>query len=107
VEQGDITERESFASSIAIQSRPNGTWVSSSGRRCQEIKSSIIIIINNYNNNNNNNNNNINLISLGSLPEREKNVTREEKDNIKLRCDERFTHAFTACSYVFKVITLV
>jgi len=26
---------------------------------------------------------------------------------LKLRCDERFTHAFTACSCVFKVITLV
>jgi len=24
----------------------------------------------------------------------------------KLRCDERFTHAFTACGYVFKEITL-
>jgi len=23
----------------------------------------------------------------------------------KLRCDERFTHAFTACGCVFKVIT--
>jgi len=29
-------------------------------------------------------------------------------DNIfKLRCDERFTHAFTACGSVFKEITLV
>jgi len=27
--------------------------------------------------------------------------------NIKLPCDERFTHAFTACGSVFKVITLV
>ncbi len=26
---------------------------------------------------------------------------------VKLSCDERFTHAFTACSCVFKVITLV
>ncbi len=26
---------------------------------------------------------------------------------VKLRCDERFTHAFTACSCVFKEITLV
>jgi len=26
---------------------------------------------------------------------------------IKLRCDERFTHAFTACGCVFKEITLV
>jgi hypothetical protein len=26
---------------------------------------------------------------------------------LKLRCDERFTHAFTACGSVFKVITLV
>jgi len=25
----------------------------------------------------------------------------------KLRCDERFKHAFTACSCVFKVITMV
>jgi len=25
----------------------------------------------------------------------------------KLRCNERFTHAFTACGSVFKVITLV
>ncbi len=25
----------------------------------------------------------------------------------KLRCDERFTHAFTACSCVFKEIALV
>jgi hypothetical protein len=25
----------------------------------------------------------------------------------KLRCDERFTHAFTACGCVFKEITLV
>jgi len=24
---------------------------------------------------------------------------------IKMRCNERFTHAFTACSCVFKVIT--
>jgi len=27
--------------------------------------------------------------------------------SIKLRCDERFTHAFTACGCVFKEITLV
>jgi hypothetical protein len=27
--------------------------------------------------------------------------------NLKLRCDERFTHAFTACNCVFKEITLV
>ncbi len=27
--------------------------------------------------------------------------------SVKLRCDERFTHAFTACSCVFKGITLV
>jgi hypothetical protein len=26
---------------------------------------------------------------------------------LKLRCDERFTHAFTACGCVFKEITLV
>ncbi len=26
---------------------------------------------------------------------------------VKLRCDDRFTHAFTACSCVFKVIKLV
>ncbi len=26
---------------------------------------------------------------------------------LKLRCDERFTHAFTACGSVFKEITLV
>jgi len=26
---------------------------------------------------------------------------------VKLCCDDRFTHAFTACSCVFKVITLV
>jgi len=26
---------------------------------------------------------------------------------VKLRCDERFTHAFTACSCVFTLITLV
>jgi hypothetical protein len=26
---------------------------------------------------------------------------------VKLRCDERFTHAFTACGCVFKEITLV
>jgi hypothetical protein len=26
---------------------------------------------------------------------------------LKLRCDERFTHAFTACERVFKEITLV
>jgi len=26
---------------------------------------------------------------------------------VKLRCDERFKHAFTACSCVFKEITLV
>jgi len=25
---------------------------------------------------------------------------------LKLRCDERFTHAFTACSCVLKAITL-
>jgi hypothetical protein len=29
------------------------------------------------------------------------------KEEVKLRCDERFTHAFTACVGVFKVITLV
>jgi len=29
------------------------------------------------------------------------------KKNVKLRCDERFTHAFTACGCVFKEITLV
>jgi len=29
------------------------------------------------------------------------------QNNLKLRCDRRFTHAFTACSCVFKVITLV
>ena len=28
-------------------------------------------------------------------------------EGLKLRCDERFTHAFTACSCVFKVITLI
>jgi len=27
--------------------------------------------------------------------------------SIKQRCDERFTHAFTACGCVFKEITLV
>jgi len=27
--------------------------------------------------------------------------------NLKLHCDERFTHAFTACGCVFKEITLV
>jgi len=27
--------------------------------------------------------------------------------SLKLRCDERFTHAFTACGIVFKEITLV
>jgi len=27
--------------------------------------------------------------------------------SLKLRCDERFTHAFTACGCVFKEITLV
>jgi len=26
---------------------------------------------------------------------------------LKLRCDERFTHAFTACTCIFKEITLV
>ncbi len=26
---------------------------------------------------------------------------------LKLRCDERFTHALTACSCVFKVVTSV
>ncbi len=30
-----------------------------------------------------------------------------EIENLKLRCDECFTHAFTACSCVFKEITLV
>ncbi len=29
------------------------------------------------------------------------------KFNLKLRCDDRFTHAFTACVCVFKEITLV
>ncbi len=36
---------------------------------------------------------------------------RSQRDNnhrfLKLRCDERFTHAFTACSSVFNEITLV
>ncbi len=27
--------------------------------------------------------------------------------NLKMRCDERFTHAFSACGCVFKEITLV
>jgi len=27
--------------------------------------------------------------------------------SLKVRCDERFTHAFTACGWVFKEITLV
>jgi hypothetical protein len=31
----------------------------------------------------------------------------EHKAKVKLRCDERFTHAFTARSFVFKEITLV
>jgi hypothetical protein len=30
-----------------------------------------------------------------------------KKNCLKLRCDERFTHAFTACGCVFKEITLV
>jgi len=30
-----------------------------------------------------------------------------ENVKLKLRCDERFTHAFTACGCVFKEITLV
>jgi len=29
------------------------------------------------------------------------------KEFQKLRCDSRFQHAFTACSCIFKVITLV
>jgi len=31
----------------------------------------------------------------------------QQRTLIKLRCDERFTHAFTACERVFKEITLV
>jgi len=30
-----------------------------------------------------------------------------DKCKIKLRCDERFTHAFTACGCVFNEITMV
>ncbi len=29
------------------------------------------------------------------------------RQKLKLRCDERFTHAFTACGCIFKEITLV
>ncbi len=31
----------------------------------------------------------------------------ERTFTLQLRCDERFTHAFTACNCVFKVITMV
>jgi len=33
--------------------------------------------------------------------------TSTQTESIKLRCDGRFTHAFTACGCVFKEITLV
>jgi len=33
--------------------------------------------------------------------------TKIVRIELKLRCDERFTHAFTACGCVFKEITLV
>jgi len=44
----------------------------------------------------------INDVTLITLTSRSKIRT-----NLKLRCDERFTHAFTACGCVFKEITLV
>ncbi len=31
----------------------------------------------------------------------------KQLEKLKLRCDERFTHAFTACGSVLKLITLV
>ncbi len=31
----------------------------------------------------------------------------QQRTSIKLRCDERFTHAFTECERVFKEFTLV
>jgi len=34
-------------------------------------------------------------------------VFMQKKKTVKLRCDDRFTHAFTACSCVFKEIALV
>jgi len=37
----------------------------------------------------------------------EKIVRIIQKFSVKLRCDERFTHAFTECGSVFIVITLV
>ncbi len=37
----------------------------------------------------------------------ESNVTMSTKFSSKLRCNERFTHAFTACVCVFKEISLV
>jgi len=33
-------------------------------------------------------------------------VTRHQRKSVKLRCDKRFTHMFTACGCVFKEITL-
>ncbi len=35
------------------------------------------------------------------------NLISNESRGFKLRCDERFTHTFTACGCVFKEITLV
>ncbi len=50
-------------------------------------------------------------ISRGSTTLKEQQQTNKQTKNgyssFKLRCDDRFTHAFTACGCVFKEITLV
>jgi len=33
-------------------------------------------------------------------------ILKAKQASLKLRCDERFTHALTACGSVFKLITL-
>jgi len=38
---------------------------------------------------------------------KEKTQIQKETLNVIARCDERFTHAFTACGCVFKEITLI
>jgi len=38
---------------------------------------------------------------------RSNDINKHVKKFLKLHCDERFTHAFTACDCVFKEITLV
>jgi len=46
-------------------------------------------------------------IAISSIPIGNQCFSDDGMQRVKLRCDERFTHAFTACECVFKEITLV